>query len=126
MLIKIVMSLCLFTISCMQLIGQQERSNETSVLNSTENIYSEEQLVLLLETPPCLAGYRTNQTGYLSKLDSTEFGTLDTTFTVEKIKVPGEGLMINGWLYLPIGNGRHPLIILTNGGGNNVDGSTPI
>jgi uncharacterized protein len=52
-------------------------------------------------------------------LDSTEFGTLDTTFIVEKIKVPCENLMITGWLYLPLGKGKHPLIILTNGGGNN-------
>lgn len=119
MLSKIIIALYLLTISCTQVIGQQEKPNVTSVLNSNGNIYSEDQLEILLKTPPCLTGYRTNQTGYLSKLDSTEFGTLDTTFTVEKIKVPSEGLMITGWLYLPLGNGKHPLIILTNGGGNN-------
>lgn len=119
MLSKIITALYLLSIFCTQGIGQQEKPIGTSVLNINGNIYSEDQLEILLKTPPCLDGYRTNQTGYLSKLDSTEFGTLDTTFTVEKIKLPGEKFMITGWLYLPLGNGKHPLIILTNGGGNN-------
>jgi dienelactone hydrolase len=57
------------------------------------------------------------------KIDSSGKGKPDTTFTIEKIKIPSEGLKINGWLYLPSGSGKHPLIILTNGGG---DGSMPI
>lgn len=119
MVIKISTALCLFTILCSHSIGQAQQSRKSPVLNVSGNIYSEDQLKTMLTTPSRLIGYRTNQTGYLSKLDSTEFGTLDTTFTVEQIKVPSENFIINGWLYLPLGNGKHPLVILTNGGGNN-------
>jgi uncharacterized protein len=119
MLSKVITTIYLLSIFCTHGIGQQEKPNGTAVLNVKENIYSEDQLENLLKTPPCLAGYRTNQTGFLSRLDSTQFGTLDTTFIVEKIKVPSDKFMINGWLYLPLGEGKHPLIILTNGGGNN-------
>jgi uncharacterized protein len=120
---KIIISLYLFIIFCtIPGKGQQEKTNDTPVSIMNGNVYSKDQLEILLKTPPCLAGYRTNQTGYLSRLDSTEFGTLDTTFIIENIKVPSENLMINGWLYLPLGNGKHPLIILTNGGGNNERG----
>jgi pimeloyl-ACP methyl ester carboxylesterase len=39
------------------------------------------------------------------------------------MKIASDGLMINGWLYLPHGDGKYPLIVLTNGGGG---GSRPI
>ena len=32
-------------------------------------------------------------------------------------------MLINGWLYLPLGEGKFPLVVLTNGGG---DGRRPI
>ncbi len=120
MFVKTVTAFYMAAIFCTHLTGQQNMPEGTTLLfKNTANIYSEDQLRILLKAPQCLAGYRTNQTGYLSKLDSTQYGTPDTTFTIEKIIVPGEEVMINGWLYLPLGNGKHPLIVLTNGGGNN-------
>lgn len=78
---------------------------------------------LLNKKPKCLQGYFSNQKGYLSKVDSNGKEALDTTFTIQQIKIPSEGAMINGWLYLPLTQGKHPLIVLTNGGG---DDSRPI
>lgn len=78
---------------------------------------------LLKKRPQCLQGYFSNQKGYLSKVDSNGKEALDTTFNVQQIKIPSEGMMINGWLYLPLTQGKHPLIVLTNGGG---DDSRPI
>lgn len=86
-------------------------------------IISESILEDFLRKPKCLEGYRSNQTGPLSRIDAQEGEKDDSTFTVEKVKIPSDGLMINGWLYLPPGNGKFPLIVLTNGGG---DGSRGI
>ncbi len=72
----------------------------------------------LLRTPPCLEGYRSNQSGPLTRIDPIAGDRIDTTFTVEELDVPSDGLRIHGWLYLPKRDGRFPLIILTNGGGD--------
>ena len=77
----------------------------------------------LMKEPLCLEGYRSNQSGPLSRIDAKEGEKDDSTFTVEKMKIPSDGLLINGWLYLPKKEGRFPLVILTNGGG---DGSRAI
>ena len=82
------------------------------------HIYNAAQVDSLLARPDCLLGYFPNQAGYLTRVDSAGSESLDTTFTVQPIKIPSGDIYINGWLYLPLGDGRHPLIILTNGGGN--------
>lgn len=82
------------------------------------NIYNSEQIDSLLRRPDCLNGYFPNQTGYLTKIDSVGNGSIDTTFTIQQIKILSNDVYINGWLYLPLRNGKHPLIILTNGGGS--------
>lgn len=81
------------------------------------------RLEKLLEKPPCLEGYRTHQTGFLSRIDPAGGERIEKTFTMETMKIPSDGVQINGWLYLPLGEGKVPLIVLTNGGG---DGSLPI
>ncbi len=86
-------------------------------------IYTSEQLEEMMTRPKCLEGYRSNQTGPLTRIDENGNETSDSTFTISQIKIPSEGFLINGWLYLPPGNDRVPLVILTNGGG---DGSRPI
>ena len=93
--------------------------------NQASHVISAAQLDQLLTTPKCLEGYRTNQTGPLSRLDKKPGEPDDSTFTVEKVSVPSDGLQIRGWLYLPrnAGTQRFPLIVLTNGGG---DGSLQI
>jgi pimeloyl-ACP methyl ester carboxylesterase len=80
---------------------------------------------LLTRRPACLEGFRTNQTGMLSRIDAPPGVRAESTFTVETLSVPSDGVLIRGWLYLPrqSANGRHPAIVLTNGGG---DGSRPI
>jgi dipeptidyl aminopeptidase/acylaminoacyl peptidase len=80
------------------------------------HIYSPDQIDSLLQKPECLIGYFPNQTGYLSKVDSVGKGLLDTTFTIQQIKIPSGDELINGWLYLPLGNEKYPLVVLTNGG----------
>ncbi len=111
----------LFFIMFLISLNQYAQDSVIDTLNS--HIYTERQLNSLLEKPPCLEGYRPNQSGPLSKLDLTAINSTDSTFTVERIRIPSDGLQINGWLYLPLGNGKHPLVVLTNGGG---DGSRPI
>ncbi|MBU3928903.1 MAG: prolyl oligopeptidase family serine peptidase [Bacteroidetes bacterium] len=83
-----------------------------------ENIYDFKQLKTLLKKPDCLNGYFPNQTGFLSKIDNTGKESFDTTFTIQQLKIPSDDIFINGWLYLPLGKEKFPLIILTNGGGN--------
>lgn len=82
------------------------------------HIYTSAQIDSLLRKPECLQGYLTNQTGYLTKIDSGGTETFDTTFSVQQMKIPSDNIFINGWLYLPSGNGKFPLIVMTNGGGN--------
>ena len=93
--------------------------------DQASHVLSAAQLDQLLTTPKCLEGYRTNQTGPLSRLDKKPGEPDDSTFTVEKVSVPSDGLLIRGWLYLPrnAGKQKFPLIVLTNGGG---DGSLQI
>ena len=78
------------------------------------HVLSAAQLDQLLTTPKCLEGHRTNQTGPLSRLDKKPGEPDDSTFTVEKVSVPSDGLLIRGWLYLPrnAGTQKFPLIVL--------------
>jgi len=88
------------------------------------HVLSPVQLEALVGTQPrCLQGYRTNQTGMLSRLDAPPGVRAESTFTVEVLSIPSDGVLIRGWLYLPRREGRFPLIVLTNGGG---DGSRAI
>jgi hypothetical protein len=99
--------------------GQQNRSG-----NQGETyIYSPEKLAKKLEKPACMGEYFSSQSGPLRKKNSDGTFSYDSTFTVEKIKIPSEGLLITGWLYLPLNREKCPLVILTNGGG---DGSRNI
>jgi hypothetical protein len=98
-------------------LGQSSPANKALPGNK---ILTPGQLDQLMARPKPLEGYFSNQSGPLTRIDSTGKEFTDSTFTVEKIKIPSDGLMINGWLYLPLGEGRFPLVVLTNGGGNNV------
>jgi pimeloyl-ACP methyl ester carboxylesterase len=93
-------------------------AQEFDLTTINSHIYNSNQIDSLLIKPDCLIGYFPNQSGYLTKVDSTENGTIDTTFTIRQMKVLSGDVDINGWLYLPLGNEKYPLIILTNGGGN--------
>ena len=86
-------------------------------------IYTPEHLEKMMTRPEKLEGYRSNQTGPLTRINDDGSETTDSTFTVEQIKVPSDGLLIHGWLYLPRGKEKVPLVVLTNGGG---DGSRAI
>jgi uncharacterized protein len=95
---------------------QKENSDRSGIISSNK-------LENLLSQPEFLSGYRPNQTGPLTRIDQEGNETRDSTFTVEKMKISSEGFLINGWLYLPKKEGKFPLIVLTNGGG---DDSRPI
>jgi uncharacterized protein len=82
------------------------------------HVYHAKQVDSYLQKPVCLQGYFTNQTGYLTKVDSSGSGSFDTTFSVEQIKILSNDVYINGWLYVPFGDEKYPLVVLTNGGGN--------
>ncbi len=90
---------------------------------TASRILSTAQLEKLMTQPGCLEGFRPRQSGPLIRLDAKEGEEPDSTFSVEKIRIPSNGIMITGWLYLPPGDGAFPLLVLTNGGG---DGSRPI
>lgn len=93
-------------------------AQEIRIDTINSHIYNSNQIDSLFKKPNCLIGYFPNQTGYLTKIDSAGKEAFDTTFTIQHIKIPSGDVNINGWLYLPLGNEKHPLIILTNGGGN--------
>lgn len=76
------------------------------------------QLDRLFRTPACLEGYRPALAGPLRRLDAPPDQSPEPTYTVEPTSIQSDGLQINGWLYLPRHAGRRPLVVLTNGGGN--------
>jgi dipeptidyl aminopeptidase/acylaminoacyl peptidase len=96
---------------------------KTDTLANESRVLSPAQFENLMTTPPCLESYRPHLFGALGYIDSTGNETRDSTFRVETIKIPSEGLMINEWLYLPSQEGKYPLVVLTNGAG---DDSRPI
>jgi pimeloyl-ACP methyl ester carboxylesterase len=81
-------------------------------------VYTRTELDQLMNKPDCMGEYQPSQAGPLRKPDGKGGFTRDSTFTVEKIRVRSEGYLITGWLYLPPGEKKCPLVILTNGGGN--------
>ena len=119
---KIDRTLCLmflFASLAIQAVAQQA----VNAIPAKSHILTSAQLEELFKRPQPLEQYRTNQSGPLHRIGSKEGQPDDSTFTVETLDVPSDGLLIHGWLYLPLGNGKAPLIVLTNGGG---DDSRPI
>lgn len=76
------------------------------------------ELEKLLGKPSCLEGYQPNQSGPLHRMNAREGEKDDSTFSVEKIIIASDSVMIHGWLYLPLGEGKFPLMVMTNGGGS--------
>ncbi len=109
----------MFVLICSLLITactySQQGTNEPA---SGSGILTPVQLQKLMEKPECLEGFRPAQSGPLIRLDAKEGDKPDSTFSVEKIRVLSDSVMITGWLYLPLGDGDFPLIVLTNGGGD--------
>jgi dipeptidyl aminopeptidase/acylaminoacyl peptidase len=102
--------------------GHNIQAQQSIVQNKTAfaghpHILSQDSLNEMLKEPASLKGYKPLQSGPLLYLDSVNGNRLDTTYSVENIKIKSEGFLINGWLYLPLSEGPYPLIILTNGGG---------
>jgi pimeloyl-ACP methyl ester carboxylesterase len=116
----------LFIVSCCLLSFQ---SCKTKAQKGNQNIsdgsfiYSAAQVETLMVKPTCMGEYLASQAGPLFKKNADGSLTYDSTFTVEKIKIPSEGLLITGWLYLPLGENKCPLVILTNGGGDGSRGA---
>jgi pimeloyl-ACP methyl ester carboxylesterase len=74
----------------------------------TPHLYSQAQLDMLFAKPECLKGYSPPAPASPNPAES---------FNIEPYYIPSGSCLIHGWLYLPRGKGRHPLIVLTNGGG---------
>lgn len=110
---------CLLIIACCCSNAQQA----STVINGQTGVYTDEELRLMMTKPASMGEYQPAQAGPLRRPDGNGGFTYDSTFTVEKIIVPSEGLDITGWLYLPTGEQKCPLVVLTNGGG---DGSRAI
>lgn len=101
----------------------QSCSQPVALKQDTSHILSSARLEELMKAPPCLESFTPNQTGPLHRAGTDENTPDDSTFRVEIIWVPSDGILIYGWLYLPLGDGKYPLVVLTNGGG---DDSRPI
>jgi uncharacterized protein len=91
--------------------------NSSIEIKSDPHIATETRLKNLLESPTCLNGYFPGRSGPLSKIQPNGNMIIDSTFTVEKIKISSEGYSICGWLYIPKKTGKFSLVILANGGG---------
>ena len=109
----------LMIIPSVHLMAQTHQNESTSPSHFIEG----KSLETLMQKPSCLEGYIPNQSGPLYKIGTDDDLPDDSTFTIEHLSIPSGGLMINGWLYLPLGEGKFPLLVLTNGGG---DDSRPI
>jgi pimeloyl-ACP methyl ester carboxylesterase len=121
-----VMYKCILPVLLASLIMLDNCSNAQNIktgVSDESGIYTPEQLEKMMTRPEKLEGYRSNQTGPLTHINDDGSETTDSTFTVEQIKVPSEGVLIHGWLYLPREKEKVPLVVLTNGGG---DGSRAI
>jgi len=110
-------------VSLLLLSDCSDAQNIKTGWSDESGIYSPEQIEKMMTRSEKLEGYRSNQKGPLTRINSDGSETTDSTFTVEQFKVPSEGVLIHGWLYLPTGNQKVPLVVLTNGGG---DGSRAI
>ncbi|HBE40396.1 MAG TPA: hypothetical protein DDW27_04195 [Bacteroidales bacterium] len=93
-----------------------QESQNTGSLKSW--VYSQNELEKMMTKPASMGEYQPSQAGPLRKPDGKGGFTNDSTFTVEKIRIRSEGFLISGWLYLPLGDRKCPLVVLTNGGGN--------
>jgi len=116
----------LFIVFCCFLPYQSCKSHSQQgrkIISSESFIYSAQEVEKLMIKPACMGDYISSQSGPLRKPDGNAGFILDSTFTVEKIKIPSDGLLITGWLYLPLLTEKCPLVVLTNGGG---DGSRGI
>jgi len=69
-------------------------------------------------TPDCLDGFEPPATGRGVPADAPEGVSADGTYTVERRQFESDGFQINGWLYAPLAGDHLPLVVLTNGGGN--------
>jgi|GEM_PF-1408917 len=115
-----ILSDCLF---CILFIASYIRAEQgiqenSALISGQTRIYTTEELEGLMKQPKALEGYRSNQSGPLSRLDSAGKEITEPTFTVEKMKIRSDSLLINGWLYLPLSGEPWPLVVLTNGGGD--------
>lgn len=81
-------------------------------------VYTQAELDQMMVRPESMGDYLPSQAGPLRKPDGKGGFTYDSTFTVEKLKIRSEGYLITGLLYLPPGDKKCPLVVLTNGGGN--------
>lgn len=75
--------------------------------NSKQNshILTSEQVEKLLSKPACRESFKRS----------------DTTYQIEKMEIPSNGIRLYCELYLPLGEGKFPLVILTHGGFNEFD-----
>jgi pimeloyl-ACP methyl ester carboxylesterase len=112
--------LLLLPISSMQVAAQGSEVGQPSRREAPLLLSQEEVERRLHEVPACLEGYRPLQSGPLLRVAEGEEPQLDTTFVVEPVQFESQGHRINGWIYLPEEGGPFPLVVLTNGGGNNV------
>ena len=71
----------------------------------SSHILTSEQVEKLLSKPACRESFKRS----------------DTTYQLEKMEIPSNGIMLYCELYLPLGQGKFPLVILTHGGFNEFD-----
>jgi pimeloyl-ACP methyl ester carboxylesterase len=70
-----------------------------------------------LASPSCLDGFRPPH-GPGVPGDLPEGASPDSAFNVEIKAFRSEGFLIHGWLFVPLEGKHFPLVVLTNGGGN--------
>ena len=102
----------------MMLCACTNAQNPAKQADGISFVYTSTELGQLMSKPSCMGEYLPSQAGPLRKPDGKGGFTFDSTFTVEKIRIRSEGILLTGWLYLPAGDEKCPLVVLTNGGGN--------
>ncbi len=81
-------------------------------------LMDEAEMEAAMAMPPCLEGFVPPPADHGIPVEAPEGLSPDGTYVVERTHFESEGFRINGWLYLPTKGTRVPLVVLTNGGGN--------
>jgi pimeloyl-ACP methyl ester carboxylesterase len=109
----------IFSLLAFLLLNACTNAQDSQKIESIKSlVYSQPELEKMMTKPALMGEYLPSQAGPLRKPDGNGGFTYDSTFTVEKISIRSEGYLITGWLYLPLGEEKCPLVVLTNGGGN--------
>ncbi|MCP4633812.1 MAG: prolyl oligopeptidase family serine peptidase [candidate division Zixibacteria bacterium] len=95
----------IIAIVCLYSVFTGSAFSQTVSTKNIPNLMSSEEVSRLLTTPACMKS----------------FNRSDTTYSIEYINIPSNGISLYGRLFLPKSSGKYPLIVFIHGGHNNLE-----